>query len=197
MHGVETVRELQREVTPWRRHLHENPELEYGQYSTVKCVAEKLPSFPINQIETETAESGIPALIQGEYGDGRTIGLRADMDALPILEASHKPWTSKVPGNMHACGHDGHTAMLHSVTINHPEETKLAVKAAQSRASWTRRRGWARKISPTCFRQGRVLLSFLAMDPLRACIIQHTTQRCCLSLWYRLLLNLVEAALAA
>lgn len=112
MHGVETFRDLQREATAWRRYLHENPELDYRLQNTARFVTEKLASFGINHIETGIAETGIVALIQGRGGHGPTIGLRADMDALPILEASNKPWSSQVPGRMHACGHDGHTAML-------------------------------------------------------------------------------------
>ncbi|MER9426827.1 M20 family metallopeptidase [Mesorhizobium sp. M0317] len=112
MTDVETFRELQREVTEWRRYLHENPELDFQEHNTAKFVAEKLASFGINHIVTGIAETGIVALIQGEGGDGPTIGLRADMDALPIIEASNKPWSSKKPGIMHGCGHDGHTAML-------------------------------------------------------------------------------------
>ncbi|PZV37027.1 M20 aminoacylase family protein [Mesorhizobium kowhaii] len=112
MHSVETFRDLQREVTEWRRYLHENPELDYREHNTARFVTEKLASFGINHIETGIAETGIVAVIQGEGGDGPTIGLRADMDALPIVEASGKPWSSKSPGVMHACGHDGHTAML-------------------------------------------------------------------------------------
>ncbi|RWP29694.1 M20 aminoacylase family protein [Mesorhizobium sp.] len=110
--GVETFRYLQSEVTDWRRYLHENPELGFQEHDTAKFVAEKLASFGINHIETGIGETGIVALIQGEGGDGPTIGLRADMDALPIIEASNKPWSSKNPGLMHGCGHDGHTAML-------------------------------------------------------------------------------------
>ncbi|WP_192244539.1 M20 aminoacylase family protein [Mesorhizobium silamurunense] len=112
MHSVETFRDLQREATEWRRYLHENPELDFRLDNTARFVTEKLASFGINHIETGIAETGIVALIQGEGGDGPTIGLRADMDALPIVEASNKPWSSKIPGKMHACGHDGHTAML-------------------------------------------------------------------------------------
>lgn len=112
MHSVETFRDLQSETTAWRRYLHENPELDYRLSKTARFVTEKLASFGINRIETGIAETGIVALIQGKDGDGPTIGLRADMDALPILEASNKPWSSKITGNMHACGHDGHTAML-------------------------------------------------------------------------------------
>ncbi|EJB07153.1 amidohydrolase [Rhizobium leguminosarum bv. trifolii WSM597] len=112
MASMATFQELTREVTEWRRYLHQNPELDYRLQNTASFVAEKLASFGINHIETEIAETGIVALIQGQGGDGPTIGLRADMDALPITEASGKPWASNVPGHMHACGHDGHTAML-------------------------------------------------------------------------------------
>lgn len=112
MFSVEAFRGLQGEATVWRHYLHENPELDYKLDKTAKFVAEKLASFGINHIETGIAETGIIALIRGDGGEGPTIGLRADMDALPILEASNKPWSSKTPGKMHACGHDGHTAML-------------------------------------------------------------------------------------
>ncbi|WP_354126711.1 M20 aminoacylase family protein [Bradyrhizobium sp. RT9b] len=109
---VEALRDLQGDATEWRRYLHANPELDYRLQNTARFVAEKLASFGINHIETGIAETGIVAMIQGEGGDGPTIGLRADMDALPIAEMSSKPWASKIPGCMHACGHDGHTAML-------------------------------------------------------------------------------------
>lgn len=109
---VEAFRNLQSEVTEWRRYLHRNPELDYRLQNTARFVTEKLASFGINRIETGIAETGIVALIHGEGGNGPTIGLRADMDALPIFEASNKPWSSEAPGKMHACGHDGHTAML-------------------------------------------------------------------------------------
>lgn len=112
MDSVETFRNLQSEATEWRHYLHQNPELDYRVHNTARFVTEKLASFGINHIETGIAETGIVALIQGEGGDGPTIGLRADMDALPIIEASGRPWSSEIPGKMHACGHDGHTAML-------------------------------------------------------------------------------------
>ncbi|MER9408213.1 M20 family metallopeptidase [Mesorhizobium caraganae] len=112
MHRVEEFRDMQIEATEWRRHLHRHPELDYRLYNTAKFVTEKLASFGINNIETGIAETGIVAFIHGERGEGPTIGLRADMDALPIPEASNKPWASEIPGLMHGCGHDGHTAML-------------------------------------------------------------------------------------
>ncbi|MCA1442109.1 amidohydrolase [Ensifer sp. IC4062] len=112
MRDLEIFHDLKREAADWRRYLHQNPELGYRLENTARFVAEKLASFGINHIETGIAETGIVALIHGQGGDGPTIGLRADMDALPILEASNKPWSSTIPGKMHGCGHDGHTAML-------------------------------------------------------------------------------------
>lgn len=112
MHSIQTFRDLQDQATAWRHYLHQNPELDYRVHNTAGFVTEKLASFGINRIETGIAETGMVALIQGEGGDGPTIGLRADMDALPIVESSNNPWSSNIPGKMHACGHDGHTAML-------------------------------------------------------------------------------------
>lgn len=112
MSRIEAFKDMQGEVREWRHYLHRHPELGYELHNTARFVAEKLASFGINHIETNIAETGIVALIQGDGGDGPTIGLRADMDALPILEASNKPWASQSLGKMHGCGHDGHTAML-------------------------------------------------------------------------------------
>lgn len=104
--------ELQGEVAAWRRHLHENPELLFDVYETAEFVAEKLTSFGCDVVETGIGRTGVVAIIKGNRGHGPVIGFRADMDALPIYETSGKEWASKVPGKMHACGHDGHTAML-------------------------------------------------------------------------------------
>ncbi|MER9057342.1 M20 aminoacylase family protein [Mesorhizobium sp. M0910] len=112
MRGIEEFRDLQNEATEWRRYLHRTPELEYGLHNIARFVADKLASFGVNHIETGIAETGVVAVIHGTGGDGPTIGLRADMDALPIVEVSNKPWSSENAGKMHACGHDGHTAML-------------------------------------------------------------------------------------
>ncbi|RUW30270.1 amidohydrolase, partial [Mesorhizobium sp. M1A.F.Ca.IN.020.06.1.1] len=112
MPTLSDVQNLHDEVAAWRRHLHQNPELGFDVHETARFVAEKLASFGINRIETGIAGTGVVALIQGRRGDGPTIGLRADMDALPIEEASGKAWASTIAGKMHACGHDGHTAML-------------------------------------------------------------------------------------
>jgi hippurate hydrolase len=98
-------------MTGWRQHLHAHPELDFGCHATAEFVAARLREFGITQIEQGIAQSGIVAVIEGQ-GAGPTIGLRADMDALPITEATGLPYASKNAGVMHACGHDGHTTML-------------------------------------------------------------------------------------
>ncbi|QRM53358.1 M20 aminoacylase family protein [Sinorhizobium sp. BG8] len=103
--------ELHDEITEWRRHLHREPELMFAVEKTAAFVAEKLASFGVDEVVTGIGRTGVVGLIKGR-GPGRTIGLRADMDALPIVEASGKSWASQTTGKMHACGHDGHTAML-------------------------------------------------------------------------------------
>jgi amidohydrolase len=104
--------ELQAEATIWRRHLHQIPELQYDVFQTAKFIAEKLRSFGCDEVVTGIGHTGIVATIHGKHGKGDTIGLRADMDALPIIEATNLPYASKTSGKMHACGHDGHSAML-------------------------------------------------------------------------------------
>ncbi|RCS22505.1 amidohydrolase [Phyllobacterium salinisoli] len=104
--------EMQEEVSGWRRHLHQNPELLYDVHETARFVAEKLRAFGCDVVETGIGRTGVVGIIHGRYADGTTIGLRADMDALPITETSDKPWKSQTRGRAHACGHDGHTAML-------------------------------------------------------------------------------------
>ena len=99
------------EMTEWRRHLHTIPELELDLPLTSQFVADRLSAFGVDEIHRGIAKTGIVAIINGQ-GAGPTIGLRADMDALPILEATGAAYASTHPGRMHACGHDGHTAML-------------------------------------------------------------------------------------
>jgi len=103
--------ELQGEVTEWRRYIHTRPELLYAVENTAAFVAEKLRSFGVDEVVTGIGRTGVVGLIRGR-GEGGTVGLRADMDALPLTEITGKPWASETPGKMHACGHDGHTAML-------------------------------------------------------------------------------------
>ncbi|WP_134499372.1 M20 aminoacylase family protein [Microvirga pakistanensis] len=110
---INRVADLADEITTWRRDFHENPELGYDVHRTAGIVAEKLKSFGCDEVVTGIGRTGVVGIIKGRTNSsGRVIGLRADMDALPILEATDLPYTSKVPGKMHACGHDGHTAML-------------------------------------------------------------------------------------
>nr|WP_237072833.1 M20 aminoacylase family protein [Pseudaestuariivita rosea] len=98
-------------MTEWRRQLHQQPELGFDCHQISQFVVDRLRDIGVDQIETGIAQTGLVAIINGQ-GDGPTIGLRADMDALPIHEESGAPWASETPGKMHACGHDGHTVML-------------------------------------------------------------------------------------
>ncbi|MFM9974573.1 MAG: M20 aminoacylase family protein [Beijerinckiaceae bacterium] len=110
---INRVAEFSEEIAVWRRHLHENPELGYEEHKTAAFVADKLKSFGVDEIVSGIGKTGVVAVIKGRKNtSGKVVGLRADMDALPILEATDVPYKSKNPGTMHACGHDGHTAML-------------------------------------------------------------------------------------
>ncbi len=101
------------DLTAWRRDFHEHPELGFEEVRTSKIVAGKLREFGVDEVVTGIAKTGVIGVIHGKHGgQGRAIGLRADMDALPILEETGLPYASKTPGKMHACGHDGHTTML-------------------------------------------------------------------------------------
>ncbi|WP_224823365.1 M20 aminoacylase family protein [Cognatishimia sp. MH4019] len=105
--------ELLPEITEWRRDLHENPEILFETHRTSAMVADKLAEFGCDEIVTGLGRTGVVGVIKGKTNSsGRTIGLRADMDALPIHEATGLEYASKTDGAMHACGHDGHTAML-------------------------------------------------------------------------------------
>ena len=95
----------------FRRYLHRNPELSFEEYNTSKFVAEKLKSFGVETTEG-IAGTGVVGLIKGKNADKKVIALRADMDALPIIEQNEVPYKSKNPGVMHACGHDVHTSSL-------------------------------------------------------------------------------------
>ena len=99
------------DMTAWRRHLHANPEIQFDCHQTAAFVAERLREFGVDDIHQGIATSGVVAIINGQ-GAGPTMGLRADMDALPMDELTELPHASTVPGKMHACGHDGHTTML-------------------------------------------------------------------------------------
>ncbi len=109
---VNRIADFHADITAWRRDLHAHPELMYDVHRTAASVAEKLKAFGCDEVVPGIGRTGVVGVIRGRKGTGKTIGLRADMDALPIEEATNLPYKSTVPGKMHACGHDGHTAML-------------------------------------------------------------------------------------
>ena len=110
---INRVADLADEIAGWRRDLHENPELLFDVHRTAGVVADKLKAFGCDEVVTGIGRTGVVAVIKGKRGaSGKVVGIRADMDALPIEEDTGLPYKSKVPGKMHACGHDGHTAML-------------------------------------------------------------------------------------
>ena len=113
---VNRVADLHPEITAWRRDIHQHPELLYDVHRTAAFVAERLREFGCDEVATGLGKTGVVGVIKGKKaagnGDIKVIGLRADMDALPIEEATNLPYASKTAGKMHACGHDGHTAML-------------------------------------------------------------------------------------
>jgi len=105
--------ELLPEITAWRRDFHQHPEILYDCHRTAGIVAEKLRAFGCDEVVEGIGQTGVVGVIRGRAtGSGTVIGLRADMDALPITEATGAAHASKTPGAMHACGHDGHSAML-------------------------------------------------------------------------------------
>ena len=105
--------ELQPQITSWRRDMHAHPEVGYDTHRTSAMVTEQLKSFRCDEIVTGIGVTGVVGVIRGKMDtSGRVIGLRADMDALPIFEETGVEYASKEEGKMHACGHDGHTAML-------------------------------------------------------------------------------------
>ena len=110
---INSIAALSDEMAAWRHDFHENPELLYEVHRTAGIVADRLREFGCDEVVTGIGRTGVVGVIRGRAtASGRVIGLRADMDALPIVEESGVPFASKTPGLMHACGHDGHTAML-------------------------------------------------------------------------------------
>jgi len=112
---VNRIGEFANDMKGWRRHLHANPELGFECHETAAFVADRLREFGVDEIHQGIAKTGIVAIINGQGAGptiGPTIGLRADMDALPMHEETGLEYASKVAGKMHACGHDGHTTML-------------------------------------------------------------------------------------
>ncbi len=110
--SVPSLDALADEAKGWRRTIHQHPELLFDLPKTAALVTEKLTEFGCDEVVTGIAKTGVVAVINGSRGPGRTIALRSDMDALPMAEQTNLPYASKVENMMHACGHDGHTAML-------------------------------------------------------------------------------------
>ena len=109
---VNRIADLHPDITEWRRDLHAHPELQYDVHRTAASVVEKLKAFGCDDVVAGIGKTGVVGVIKGSKPGSKVIGMRADMDALPIQEANDLPYKSTVPGKMHACGHDGHTAML-------------------------------------------------------------------------------------
>jgi amidohydrolase len=109
---VNRVADLHGEITAWRRDMHAYPELQYDVHRAAATVVDKLKSFGCDDVVPGIGRTGVVGVIKGRKPGNKVIGLRADMDALPLEEETGLPYKSTVPGKMHACGHDGHTAML-------------------------------------------------------------------------------------
>jgi hippurate hydrolase len=106
--GIESLHD---EMTGWRRDIHSHPETAFEEHRTAPFIADKLESFGIT-VDRSLAGTGVVGIVEGNQPGDRAIGLRADIDALDIYEQTNKPYASRTPGKMHACGHDGHTTML-------------------------------------------------------------------------------------
>src|SRR4030095_16199103 len=104
--------DMHSELTAFRRDLHAHPELGFEEHRTSARVAEALRAAGVDQIHEHIGKTGVVGVIHGRGRGPRMIGLRADMDALPMIEDNEFPWRSTAKGLMHGCGHDGHTAML-------------------------------------------------------------------------------------
>ncbi|MCX8995816.1 M20 family metallopeptidase [Rhizobiaceae bacterium BDR2-2] len=108
---IEKIASWHDELTAIRRDIHEHPEIGFEEVRTSGIVAEKLAGWGI-EVHRGIGKTGVVGILKGAKGEGRTIGLRADMDALPMEERTNLPYASKIPNRFHGCGHDGHTTML-------------------------------------------------------------------------------------
>ena len=109
---INRIAEYHDEMTAWRRDIHMHPEIGFEETRTAALVASKLREFGVDEVVTGIAKTGVVGVIKGQGASGKAIGLRADMDALPMQEETGLPYASRTPNMMHACGHDGHTTML-------------------------------------------------------------------------------------
>jgi hippurate hydrolase len=109
---INRIAEFHDEMTAWRRDIHQHPEIGFEETRTSALVAAKLREFGCDEVVTGIGRTGVVGVIRGQVDSDKAVGLRADMDALPLQEETGLPWASRNPGRMHACGHDGHTTML-------------------------------------------------------------------------------------
>jgi len=107
-----SIAALKDDAIEWRHHLHAHPELMFDVHDTARFVEDRLRAFGCDEVVTGLGRTGVVGVIKGDRGNGETIGFRSDMDALPIRESVDRPHKSTIDGKMHACGHDGHMAML-------------------------------------------------------------------------------------
>ena len=112
MNILPEIDKISNELTNIFKDLHQHPELGFEEVRTSRIVKEKLEEFGVDEIHTEIGKTGVVAIINGNQQSANQIGIRADMDALPIEETTNLNYASKNAGKMHACGHDGHTVML-------------------------------------------------------------------------------------
>ena len=108
---INRIAEFYEEMKTWRRHIHSNPEVGFECFQTADFIKKQLLEFGVDEIHEGWAKTGVVAIINGK-GEGGSIALRADMDALPMDEKTNLDYASTTAGAMHACGHDGHTTML-------------------------------------------------------------------------------------
>ena len=139
------LREFVADAQDWRRDIHAHPELLYDVQRTAKLVADRLQSFGCDQVKMFVGKSGVVGVIKGRKpGGSRVIGLRADMDALPIHEQTNLPYRSQTEGKMHACGHDGHTAMLLGRRPISGQNERFCGNGGRNLSARRRRRGWGK-----------------------------------------------------
>ena len=112
MSVIPKIQAFAAELTEFRQDFHAHPELGFEETRTAGIVAAKLREWGVDEVHEDIGGTGVVGVIKGQGGGNRRVGLRADMDALPINEASGVAYASTTPGKMHACGHDGHTTML-------------------------------------------------------------------------------------
>ena len=111
MDVLEKIKGYADRMTEIRRDIHAHPEIGFEEVRTSGLVAKELESYGI-EVHTGIGKTGVVGVIKGKNGTGKRVGLRADMDALPMDELTNLPWRSKISGKFHGCGHDGHTTML-------------------------------------------------------------------------------------